>query len=184
MDIKSLHRLAGDGGAVNGAFLRIDTSRARALYSEFKAMSGVGGIMMLKALKKSFDDLIAESMLTSTLILTIFACVLAFAVIYNGARISLSERARELSSLRVLGLTKKEISVILLGEQAVLTLFAIPPGFLAGIGLSVLLALSLSSELYRLPLVFNSYNFLFSFIVVVSVSVVSGFGHQTAADSA
>jgi len=81
--------------------------------------------------------------------------VLAFAVIYNGARISLSERARELSSLRVLGLTKKEISVILLGEQAVLTLFAIPPGFLAGIGLSVLLALSLSSELYRLPLVFN-----------------------------
>jgi len=39
----------------------------------------------------------------------------------------------------------------------------------------VLLALSLSSELYRLPLVFNSYNFLFSFIVVVSVSVVSGF---------
>jgi len=46
-------------------------------------------------------------MLTSTLILTIFACVLAFAVIYNGARISLSERARELSSLRVLGLTKK-----------------------------------------------------------------------------
>jgi len=107
MDIKSLHRLAGDGGAVNGAFLRIDTSRARALYSEFKAMPGVGGIMMLKALKKSFDDLIAESMLTSTLILTIFACVLAFAVIYNGARISLSERARELSSLRVLGLTKK-----------------------------------------------------------------------------
>jgi len=52
---------------------------------------------------------------------------------------------------------------------------SIPPGFLAGIGLSVLLALSLSSELYRLPLVFNSYNFLFSFIVVVSVSVVSGF---------
>ncbi|MDT9547514.1 MAG: ABC transporter permease [Chlorobium phaeovibrioides] len=175
MDIKGLHRLAGDGGAVNGAFLRIDTSRARALYSEFKSMPGVGGVMMLKALKKSFDDLIAESMLTSTLILTIFACVLAFAVIYNGARISLSERARELSSLRVLGLTKREISVILLGEQAVLTLLAIPPGFLAGIGLSVLLALSLSSELYRLPLVFSSYNFLFSFIVVVSVSLVSGF---------
>ncbi len=173
MNLDALNRLAGDGGALNAAYLRIDESKSGKLYSSFKKMPGVAGIMMLKAMKESFDELIAQSMTTSTLILTSFACILAFAVVYNGARISLSERARELSSLRVLGMTRAEISFILLGEQALLTIFAIPVGFLIGIVLSALLARALSSELYRLPLVFSSFNFLFAFVVIVLVSIVS-----------
>ncbi len=173
MNLDALNRLAGDGGALNAAYLRIDQSKSGKLYAAFKKMPGVSGIMMLKAMKESFDELIAQSMTTSTLILTSFACVLAFAVVYNGARISLSERARELTSLRVLGMTRGEVSFILLGEQALLTLLAIPVGFLIGIGLSALLARALSSELYRLPLVFSAYNFLFAFMVIILVSVVS-----------
>ncbi|MBM3162323.1 MAG: FtsX-like permease family protein [Chlorobi bacterium] len=173
MHIGELNRLAGDGGAFNAAYLRIERTKASGLFSDFKDMPGVGSIMMLKALKESFDELIAESMTTSTLILTSFACVLAFAVVYNGARISLSERARELTSLRVLGMTMGEISFILLGEQALLTLLALPLGFVIGIALSALLSVGLSSELYRLPLVFSAYNFLFAFMVVVLVSAVS-----------
>ncbi|MCX6178725.1 MAG: FtsX-like permease family protein [Chlorobiales bacterium] len=175
MNLPQLSRLAGDGGVVNAAYLRIDQSKAGALYKTFKKMPGVSGIMMLKALKESFEELIAKSMTTSTVILTAFACVLAFAVVYNGARISLSERARELSSLRVLGMSRGEVSFILLGEQALLTILAIPLGFMIGIALSALLAHALSSELYRLPLVFSAFNFLFAFMVIVIVSVVSGF---------
>jgi putative ABC transport system permease protein len=173
MNLGALNRLAGDGGALNAAYLRLDQAKAGKLYTTFKGMPGVSGIMMLKAMKESFDELIAQSMNTSTVILTSFACVLAFAVVYNGARISLSERARELTSLRVLGMTKGEISFILLGEQALLTSAAVPLGFLIGIGLSALLAHALSSELYRLPLVFSAFNFLFAFMVIVLVSVVS-----------
>ena len=175
MRLGELDRLAGDGGAVNAAYLRIDRSKAAGLYSDFKKMPRVGSIMMLKALKESFDELIAESMTTSTVILTSFACVLAFAVVYNWARISLSERARELVSLRVLGMTRSEISFILLGEQALLTAFALPLGFFTGILLSALLAVGLSSELYRMPFVFSAYNFLFAFAIVVLVSAVSSF---------
>ncbi|NTV98170.1 MAG: ABC transporter permease, partial [Chlorobiaceae bacterium] len=174
MNLHDLDLLAGDGGALNAAYLRIDTGKAGKLYSAFKQMPGISGIMMLKALKKSFDDLIAKSMNTSTVILTSFACILAFSVVYNGSRISLSERARELSSLRVLGMTNREISIILLGEQAILTFVAIPIGFLIGIGLSALLSLALSSELYRMPLVFSAYNFLFAFVVIIIVATVSG----------
>ncbi len=175
MDREALNRLAGDGGALNAAYLRIDQSKAGELNKTFKQMPGVGGVMMLKALKESFDELIAQSMNTSTVILTTFASILAFAVVYNGARISLSERGRELSSLRVLGMTRREISLILLGEQAILTLVAIPLGFLLGIALSVLLAHALSSELYRLPVVFSSFNFLFAFTVIIIISALSGF---------
>ncbi|NTV01245.1 MAG: FtsX-like permease family protein [Chlorobiaceae bacterium] len=174
MRLEELDRMAGDGGALNAAALRIDPVREHALYRQFKRMPGVSGIMMLKALRRSFDELIAESMTTSTLILTTFACILAFAVVYNGARISLSERARELSSLRVLGLSRGEIAFILLGEQAIFCLAAIPLGFLLGIGLSALLSVALSSELYRLPLAFTPANFLFAFAVLVSVAAASG----------
>ena len=174
MRIGELDRIAGDGGALNAANLRIDRSREVALYRQFKRMPGVAGVMMLKALRQSFDEIIAQSLSTSTLILTTFACVLAFAVVYNGARISLAERAWELSSLRVLGLTKGEIAFILLGEQALFCLVAVPVGFLIGIGLSALLSVALSSELYRLPLTFSPVNFLFASGVLLTVAVASG----------
>jgi putative ABC transport system permease protein len=172
--LDELNRLAGDGGTLSAGVLKLDASQSAELYDRFKRTPGVGGIMMLQALRKSFDEMLAKSMNISTFILTSFACVLAFAMIYNGARITLSERARELSSLRVLGMTKREIAVILLGEQAIFCIVAIPLGFLFGIILSVLLARALSSELYRMPLVFTPANFLFAFAVLITVAIVSG----------
>ncbi|NTU50264.1 MAG: FtsX-like permease family protein [Desulfobulbaceae bacterium] len=174
MNIKALDRLAGDGGAVTAAYLRLDSAKAKSVYSDFKHMPKVSGAMMLKAMRESYDKVLAESMLTTTTILTLFACTIAFAVVYNGARISLSERGRELASLRVLGFTNIEVSIILLGEQAILTLVAIPIGFVIGVGLSVLLAKSLNSDLYRMPLIFSGENFAFAFIVMVFVAVASG----------
>ena len=174
MRIEELDRLTEDVGVVSAAYLKIDEAKSDKLFADFKEMPGVAGTSMLKAMLESFEELIAQSTTTSTVILTTFASILAFAVVYNGARISLSERARELSSLRVLGLTRREIAIILLGEQAILTIIAIPVGFLIGIGLSVLLALGLSSELYRMPVVFSSFNFVFALIVIVLVAVFSG----------
>ena len=174
MRMEELDRLTEDVGVVSAAYLKIDETKSDKLFADFKEMPGVAGTSMLKAMLESFEELIAQSTTTSTVILTTFASILAFAVVYNGARISLSERARELSSLRVLGLTRHEIAVILLGEQAILTIIAIPVGFLIGIGLSVLLALGLSSELYRMPVVFSSFNFVFALVVIVVVAVFSG----------
>ncbi len=172
--LSELNRLAGDGGVLTQAVLKLDGSKRVALYERFKKTPGIAGVMMLSAMKKSFDEMIAKSMNTSTFILTAFACVLAFAMIYNGARITLSERVRELSSLRVLGMTKREIAVILLGEQVVFCIVAIPLGFAIGVVLSLLLAQALNSELYRMPLIFTPVNFLFAFAVMVTVAIVTG----------
>ena len=73
----------------------------------------------------------AANMNLSIFINLLFAGVIAFGVVYNAARVSLSERSRELASLRVLGFTRAEISLILLGELALLTLAALPVGALA-----------------------------------------------------
>jgi putative ABC transport system permease protein len=107
-------------------------------------------------------------------VLILFACIIAFGIIYNGARISLAERGNELASLRVLGFTRREIAVILLGEHALLTLAAIPIGFGVGAGAAVLLARSVASDLYRLPLVFSRETFAFAFLVTLAAALFSG----------
>lgn len=79
----------------------------------------------------------AENLRVFVRVLVVFACVITFSVVYNAARIALSERGRELASLRVMGFTRTEIAIILLGEQAILTIAAVPLGFMLGYGLSL-----------------------------------------------
>jgi len=106
----------------------------------------------------------------------LFASIIAFGVVYNSVRIALSERGHELASLRVLGFTQREIAVMLLGEQALLTLAAIPLGFLIGFGIcaAVAAAINATQETFRMPLVLTTHTFAFAFLVVTAASVLSG----------
>jgi len=174
MDISALNGVMREGASISGAYLAIDDQRAADLYTTLKTLPAVGGVAFRQALLTSFQEILDRSIVTATLINIIFACIIAFGVIYNGARIALSERGNELASLRVLGFTKREVSAILLGEQAVLTLAAIPLGFSFGILLSWLLSLSLDTEFYRMPLLFTSSTFGLSLTVVLVAAAVSG----------
>jgi putative ABC transport system permease protein len=94
--------------------------------------------------------------------------------VYNSARISLAERSRELASLRVLGYTRGEISYILLGELGLLTLAAIPPGFLIGNGLCAYVARAVESDLFRIPVVIEPSTYSLAAAVVISSAAFSG----------
>jgi putative ABC transport system permease protein len=123
---------------------------------------------------RSFYATIGEFVLFYNLVATLLAASIGFGVVYNSARIALSERGRELASLRVLGFTRGEIAYILLGELALLTLAAIPVGILVGIGLIGVLVLAFSSDLYRLPVVLAPDNIALGATVVVASALVSG----------
>jgi putative ABC transport system permease protein len=133
----------------------------------------VASIVSQERMIASFRETMDRSMLTMTLILTLFAGVIAFGVVYNAARISLSERDRELASLRVLGLTRGEISFILLGELALLTLIAIPIGFLLGSLASAGLVQAYQTDMYRFPLVLGPRTFGIAAAVVLGSALVS-----------
>lgn len=150
MEISALNRVMREGPSISGAYLAIDEQHAGDLYASLKNLPAVGGVAFREALLKSFQEILDRSVVTATLINIVFACIIAFGVVYNGARIALSERGNELASLRVLGFTRREVSTILLGEQAVLTLAAIPLGFSFGILLSWLLSLKLDTEFYQI----------------------------------
>jgi putative ABC transport system permease protein len=103
-----------------------------------------------------------------------FASVIAIAVVYNAARIALSERGRELASLRVLGFTRREVASILLGEQALVTLAAVPLGYAIGYFACFLMANAYQWELFRMPLIVSGDTFVFALLVVLGASLLSG----------
>jgi putative ABC transport system permease protein len=103
-----------------------------------------------------------------------FACIIAFGVVYNTARISLSERSREMGTLRVIGFTRAEVSMILLGELAVLTLAAIPLGYGIGYAFALAMVQAFESEMFRIPLVISSETVAFAAGVTIAASVISG----------
>jgi putative ABC transport system permease protein len=174
MDLHALGRLSGDGGAITGALVTIDEDRESGIVDDLRRRSRIAGITAQARAIESFWDTSAQTMLTFTFVLTILAGAIAFGVVYNSARIALSERDRELASLRVLGFTRGEIVYILLGEMAVLTLLAIPAGFLIGTGMGHLIIGALETDLYRIPLILTRQVFAFAAVVVLGCSIFSG----------
>jgi putative ABC transport system permease protein len=169
MDLGALDRLLREAGTYSGAFLAIDPRFEDTLYAKLKRMPGVAGVAVRASSLESFDKTIGESFLISIVTTVLFACVIAAGMIYNGARIALSERGRELASLRVLGFRRREVSAMLLGEQAFLTVVAIPVGAAIGYGLCALIVWRFQSELFRVPLVVSAATLAFA-IAVVAIS--------------
>jgi putative ABC transport system permease protein len=174
MDLHALGTLLREDRAFTGAYLRVDPARAPGLYDRLKRTPAVRSVAIRDAVIASFREILDRSLVISTMINALFACVIAFGVAYNGARIALSERGNELASLRVLGFTRREVAVILMGEQGVLTLAGIPLGCVLGVGVCWLLARRLTTELYRVPLVLTPSTFVFASGVIVLAALVSG----------
>ncbi len=174
MDLHALNALMREEGSLSGAYLKLDPRHAQELYRELKRLPAVSGVAFRDAVLQSFDQILNRSMRAVSVVEVLFACVIAFGVVYNGARIALSERGNELASLRVLGFTRREVTWLLLGEQAVVTLLAIPLGFALGIWIAWLLSRQLNTELYRVPLVIDSATFSFAVLVIVIAALLSG----------
>jgi len=174
MDVRALNRLLGEGDAVSGAHLVTDALHRKRLFQRFVEMPRVSGTVVRTDEVRNFHEIQAKGMLFFTFIATLMACFISFGVVYNNARITFSERSRELSSLRVLGYTRGEISYILLGELGLITLAAIPLGFLLGYWLCGYIAQALASDLFRVPLIIEPKTFSLAAAVVLASASVSG----------
>lgn len=175
MNIHALNHLMREGPTLSGAYLAVDTQYLDAIYHELKQTPAIASVALRENTIQRFQATIAGSMAIFNTVLTLFACIIAMGVVYNAARMALSERGRELATLRIIGFTRQEVAFILLGEQAVLTLLAIPVGFSIGYGLAGLMSLAYDTELYRWPLVVSRQTYGFSFLVIVIAALISGF---------
>jgi putative ABC transport system permease protein len=180
MEIGALNRLLGEGAVASGAYLSIDSNAAARIESRLAEVPGVIGTTTRAAMLRSFDEQIASSMRLTVTIVISLASVVALGVIYNGVRISLSERARELASLRVLGFTRREVASLLFGEQGVIDLVGTPLGLLLGFGLAFWIITGFASESYRFRVIVSAQTYLLSagIILVAAVGVALGMRRQ------
>jgi len=174
MQRATVNRLLKEGDAVNAVYLDIDEHYTGRIYHKLDGMPRVAGTVVREKAIRSFHKTMEETILFFSFVTAILGAAIAFGVVYNSARIALSERDRELASLRVLGFTRGEVAYILLGELAIATLLALPLGFAFGHGLCRYLSSSFRSDLYRVPLVLETGTYAFAASVVLGSAVVSG----------
>jgi putative ABC transport system permease protein len=174
LEIDAVHRLLGESPTATGALLSVDPNARAALNRRLKQLPAAHSAMWLDVLLSGFEKTIAESLRISIVTLMVFAVVIAAGVVYNAARVSLAERGRELASLRVLGFTRREVGVMLLGEQALLTLAAIPAGLALGWALCWLVVTRFTSDIFRIPLIISDLTRLTAVAVVLVAAVGSG----------
>lgn len=174
MNRDTLQRLVGGPRTISGAYLSVSQDALPALKRHLKDVPAVAGVASPDTMLEAFQKQMADSLFVAIGFLLGFASVIAVAVIYNGARISLSERGRELASLRVIGFRRNEVSVLLLGEQALITVLAIPIGWLLGYGLAYLVSAAMQSDTYRIPFIVNGRTYVLSAAIVALTAVASG----------
>ena len=182
MDLAALNALLREGPTLSGAWLGVDRAQLDGLFEHFKGVPRVAGVAERIQEIRAFNKVMDETMLFFTYVATVFAVVIAFGVIYNSARIALTERGRELASLRVLGFTRGEIAYILLGELAVLTLAAIPLGLAAGRWMCAYIASTMQNDLFRVPVVLAPQTYAFAVTVVLVSALLSGLAVRSRLD--
>lgn len=173
LEAATLEELMGEGPVISGAWLRIDPRERAALYRELKLMPGVASVIIKEVIVQGFEDTIEESFLIALSFSLILGAALVTAIVYNQTRIALSERGRELASLRVLGFTRREVARMLLGEQALLVVAALPVGLLVGWLLVFLVLMRFETEMFRMPVVVHADTYLAACGLVVGSALAS-----------
>lgn len=169
----ALDRLAGEGPRASGVRVALDPSQQRALYASVKQTPAIGSVALQGISRKKFRETIGENIGMMMSVYVGLAVVITFGVIYNSARIQLSEHGRELASLRVLGFTKAEVSSVLLIELGTIVALAQPLGWLLGYAFSWSVATGFESDLFRIPFVINIRTFAVASLVVAGVAAGS-----------
>lgn len=173
MALPAMNALAGDGPGAGEAVVRIDPRQEELFFGAVKRTPRIAAVFDKAGALRSFEKTTARNIGWFTAVLTAFAVAMAVGITYNAARIALSERAWELASLRVLGMTRAEVSVLLLAELGAELLLALPLGALLGRLLAGVLVQAMQSDQIDFPVVVSSATYGIAALSVLAAGLVS-----------
>ncbi len=173
LHLDALNRLLRERPSIEYASLLIDAPQLPRLLARLKGLPQVSAVMLRQAAIDSFHETIGDHLMVFISFFVAFACALGLGIVYNSARIALSERGRELATLRVLGFTRMETSYILLGEVGLLVLVGLPLGCLAGWGITSLMVAAFETELFRIPNVIEKSTYGLAVIISLIATFLS-----------
>ncbi len=153
IELTALGRLLQEPGRISGAHLRLQPDRTDAFNAAVAERPALAGLSHVRQAEASMRQTFSQgSGFMSTLFLT-FAGMMAAGVAYATASVTLAEQQRDLATLQVLGYTRWQVSYVMLGELALLTLLALPLGLWVGYGFALWLMGTMSNELFTFPMV-------------------------------
>jgi putative ABC transport system permease protein len=173
MDLGYMNALFRQAPRLSVVNITFDTMQTDALHATIKDTPRISGIVEMNENRRSFEDTIEQNITVMNTIYIVVAVLITIGVTYNAARIQLSERARELASLRILGYGRGDVSYILVGEMMLIALVAQPFGWLIGAGIAQLMTNAFTSDLYAIPLVLKPATFTLASIIVLSAALGS-----------
>jgi putative ABC transport system permease protein len=154
------------------ALLRTDDSRLPALRAALARYPGIAQLVRRRAIIESFHEQTGRSMSIMTAVMTFFAVVIAIGVVYNNMRVTLSVRARDLATMRVLGFTRREVGAVLFGEMVLHLAVGVPLGLGLGRWFCGLILGSVDPERYRWPLTISSETYAYAALTVALASLL------------
>jgi putative ABC transport system permease protein len=175
MRLDVLNQLLDEGPTVSGVHVSYDSSAEAQLFAAIKKTPAIGAIALQRLSLAKFRETLAQNITIMVGFYVGLAVIVAFGVVYNSARIQLSESARDLASLRVLGFTRGEVSLVLLLELGILVLLAQPLCWALGYAFGWLVIESFSSDIYRAPFIISSSTYATASLVVIASAAAAGF---------
>jgi putative ABC transport system permease protein len=168
-------RLAGEGDTFNYARVRLDPARDAQFFASVRNTPRIAAAGDKRRMVAHFRATSQHNLLMFAAILSTFAACIAIGVVYNSARISLAEQSWELATLRVMGLTRAEVSATLLGQLAAQMAIALPIGWWLGHALAALILRLIESEEFRIPLVVSTTTYLLASLIMLGSGLVTAF---------
>jgi putative ABC transport system permease protein len=169
----SLQQLLNEGPRFSGAFLVIEDDAATTIDTRLADSPRGAGFVSRQRQLDTFRETIAQTLLRMRSVNTLFAIAIACGVVATTARQSVIERSRDLASLRVLGYTRREVAAILVGEQALLTLAAVPLGLVLGLGFVHITTWGYDTDLFRVPAIVLPRTYAISAATVFAAALVT-----------
>ena len=174
-DIHYLSRLVHEELALSGVQLAVDRDPAHieALYRELKRMPALEAVSSRRDVIANLEKILVKQMGISITTFALFAGVIFFGSILNASLVSLSERQREVATLRVLGYGPWQIGSLLLRESMIVTLVGTLLGMPIGYLLSVLLSVAYDTELFRFPVVATPGTWIWTLLLAVAFGMLA-----------
>ena len=173
MDLAALNEMMDEPPVISGTYFSFDGNETVALFDAIKEIPAIASISLQGAALEKFKETIGQNINIMTTVYVGLSLIIAFGVIYNSARIQLSERAREFASLRVLGFTRGEVSYVLLLELAIMVLAALPLSWGFGYLFAWTTIQGFASDLYRIPFTIKSDTYAIASMVVLGAALAS-----------
>ena len=174
MDRRMLETLTGQSGGLTSVQALVDSAAQAAFLRRLKDVPAVATVSTRAQAITALRDTMAQSITIVIDFYVLLGAIISFGVVYNAARIALSERGRELASLRVIGFTRWEVGYILLGELALLVVVALPVGCIMGYGLAWFMSQAMETKLFRIPFMVTPHTYGIAMTIALVSAAVSG----------